>query len=353
MAVAGERLNPEGRVEFDRDTPRQAYTLAVPLELGGKRGRRLDVAEAAVRTTEAEIACVVAETRNAVRGAYFDLLIATRVSTLLDELQGLATRARDAAQQRFEAGRRAAARSAAGRAGARAGRRTKPPAPAARSSPRARGSTRCSGLPIDAPTEPVEPDLGAPVSFDAAMTAGPGRQRRAGAARSPPRRTAGKIALAQALAAPTSRRKEASRAALAPTPSFKPDGRRRVAISLPIFTSHKAGVTLEEVTLAQLTAEREAARVAHRRRCRGGVADRRARSASSTSAIATRSFRRRSRSSNMAEDAYRLGQTGHRRLPAGAAGDTRRPAALAAGAKRICKPRSTDLERAIGAPLLP
>src|SRR6186997_548686 len=76
VAVAGERLNPEGRIELDRDTPRQAYTLAVPLELGGKRARRLAVAEAVVRTADAEIAQVIAETRNAVRRAYFDRAVA-------------------------------------------------------------------------------------------------------------------------------------------------------------------------------------------------------------------------------------------------------------------------------------
>src|SRR6187397_2688848 len=76
VAVAGERLNPEGRVEFDRDEPHQAYTIAVPLELGGKRGRRIDVAEASIRTADAEIAQVIVETRNAVRRAYFDRAVA-------------------------------------------------------------------------------------------------------------------------------------------------------------------------------------------------------------------------------------------------------------------------------------
>src|SRR6478736_10264828 len=46
VAVAGERLNPEGRIEYDRAFPHQAYTFALPLELGGKRSRRIDVAEA-------------------------------------------------------------------------------------------------------------------------------------------------------------------------------------------------------------------------------------------------------------------------------------------------------------------
>jgi cobalt-zinc-cadmium efflux system outer membrane protein len=104
VAVAGERLNPEGRIELDRDTPRQAYTLAVPLELGGKRSRRLAVAEATVRTTDAEIAQVIAETRNAVRRAYVDRAVAEARLALFEDLQMITTRVRDTAQQRFDAG---------------------------------------------------------------------------------------------------------------------------------------------------------------------------------------------------------------------------------------------------------
>src|SRR6185503_16177698 len=61
--VARERLNPEARIEIEREAPTQAYGLAVPLELGGKRARRIAVGEAAVLTSEAELAQVIAETR--------------------------------------------------------------------------------------------------------------------------------------------------------------------------------------------------------------------------------------------------------------------------------------------------
>src|SRR5262245_63556123 len=59
--VARERLNPEARVEFERETPTRAYSLAVPLETGGKRARRIAVGEAAVQTSEAEVMQVIAE----------------------------------------------------------------------------------------------------------------------------------------------------------------------------------------------------------------------------------------------------------------------------------------------------
>src|SRR6185503_14184924 len=49
LAVARERLNPEGSFELEKETPKEAYGVAVPFELGGKRARRIEVAEATIR----------------------------------------------------------------------------------------------------------------------------------------------------------------------------------------------------------------------------------------------------------------------------------------------------------------
>src|SRR6185436_12269645 len=56
LAVARERLNPEASIEFQKETPRESYGFSVPLELGGKRSKRIAVGEATVRVGEAEIA---------------------------------------------------------------------------------------------------------------------------------------------------------------------------------------------------------------------------------------------------------------------------------------------------------
>src|SRR5436190_6233750 len=62
--VAAERLNPEFRVELAKETPKEGYTLAVPWELGGKRARRVDVADAAIRTGDAELNQAMAEVQS-------------------------------------------------------------------------------------------------------------------------------------------------------------------------------------------------------------------------------------------------------------------------------------------------
>src|SRR3954464_12650134 len=104
LAVARERLNPEGSFELEKETPKEAYGVAVPLELGGKRARRIAVGEATVRAGEAELAATVAQVRNDVRRAYYGQFTAEARLTLLREVRDLSMRARDTAQARFDAG---------------------------------------------------------------------------------------------------------------------------------------------------------------------------------------------------------------------------------------------------------
>src|SRR6185503_10290907 len=102
--VAAERLNPEVRVEASKETPKEGYTLAVPLELSGKRARRIAVADAAIKSGEAELNVAIAEVQADVRRAFIARVIAENRLALLSDMQTLARRARDAAQARFDAG---------------------------------------------------------------------------------------------------------------------------------------------------------------------------------------------------------------------------------------------------------
>jgi outer membrane protein, heavy metal efflux system len=102
--VAAERLNPEFRAEFAKETPKEGYTLAVPLETGGKRAKRIALGEALIATGDAELSQAMAEVQSAVRRAYFARATAESRLTLLLDMQQLAQRARDAAQARFETG---------------------------------------------------------------------------------------------------------------------------------------------------------------------------------------------------------------------------------------------------------
>ena len=348
VAVAGERLNPEGRIELDRDTPRQAYTLAVPLELGGKRSRRLAVAEAAVRTTDAEIAQIIAETRNAVRRAYFDRAVAEARLALFEELQTITTRVRDAAQQRFDAGD--APRLEALQAQLAL-------AQAENQVTGARGTATAArmqfnallGLPVDAQTTLAPPALEAPMTFEAALARAKAASAELGVLDRRLDEQRARLALAKALRTPDITPEGSVTRGFGEGAEFQTGWKAAVAVTMPLFTSHKAGVVLEESTLSQLTAERTAAEA----RVASAVA------AATAIADAQRQQYLRYRDQivpqaiqveTMANDAYRLGQTGIAAylLALQATRDVRL-AALQSEAE--LQTALTDLERAIGAPL--
>jgi outer membrane protein, heavy metal efflux system len=307
VGVARERPNPELRAEFEKETPTRAYGVILPLEIGGKRTNRIAVSQAGVLTSEAEVTQVVLDVRTAVRRAYFNRVIAEARLTVLGELRDLATRTRDAARDRFTAG--AAPRlellqaelglaevenelTAAG--GTAAGARAE--------------LNALLAYPLDAAV-PLSSSLD-----PAALPAIDVVEARAQAA--------------NAELAVLDRRLEEQRARVAlarseqvpdlvpeftltrgAEPEFNTGWRAAVGVAVPVFTRHRAGVLVEEATLAQLASEREALTA----RIRGEVASAFAR------ADAQRQQYLRYRDQilpqaleveRMAEDSYRLGQTG-------------------------------------------
>ena len=347
LAVARERLNPEGVVEFERETPKEAYGVAVPLELGGKRARRIDVAQATVRAGEAELAATVAQVRNDVRRAYFGQVVAEQRLMILQEQRDISMRTLDTAQARLDAGdvprlevMQAQLALAAVENEATAAEGT---AAAARATLNA-----LLAQPLETPTVlSTTVDDAAPLGTQAALTLAQmssaelisfDRQIEAQRAR---------ILLAQALRVPD----------LTPTfsltrraePEFNYGYRAGAAITIPLFTTHRAAVVVEQATLDQLMAQRQATLL----RIQGEV------TAASQRAQAQRDLFVRYRDQiipqaqqveQLAQDAYQLGQTGIG------------PLLLALQATRDVRLRSldaidqfqtalADLERAIGAPL--
>jgi len=347
LAVARERLNPEGSIELEKETPKEAYGLAVPLELGGKRAKRIAVGEATVRAGEAELAATVAQVRNDVRRAYFGQLLAEARLMLLGEQRDLSMRARDAAQARFDAGSsprlevmqaQLALAAAENEAAAALGI-----AAAARAALNA-----LLAQPLDTPTglstnvDTGEP-LGTPAALMLAQTASTellalDRQIEAQRAR---------VMLADALRVPD----------VTPTftlthrsePEFTYGWRAGAAITLPLFTRHRAGVLVEQTTLDQLVAQRQATLL----RVQGEV------TAASQRAQAQRQLFIRYRDEiipqaqqveQLAQDAYQLGQTGIAALLQ-ALQATRDVRLRSLDAIDQFQTALTDLERAIGAPL--
>jgi cobalt-zinc-cadmium efflux system outer membrane protein len=318
----------------------------MPIETGGKRGRRIAVSQAAVEVTGAELTQTMVEIRTAVRRAYVDRLIAEARLSLFQELQGLAVRARDAARQRFDAGsapRLEVLQAELARADAENQVTT---AEGAATAARIQLNALLA-LPHEAPTALATPlDVGPPPATETVRLAQAASADVVVLDRLLDEQRA-RVALATAMQVPD----------LAPEatvtrgaePEFSTGWRVGLSVAVPLFTRHRAGVRVEEATLAQLTAEREAA-VA---RIAGEV----------TAAVALVDSQRQQyvryrddivpqaiEVERLAEDSYRLGQTGIAAYLQAlqASRDVRLRTVQAAADYHSAL---ADLERAIGAPL--
>ena len=347
LAVAGERPNPEAAFEIEKEAPKQSFAFALPLELGGKRSKRIAVSQAAVLAGQAEIAATIAQIRNDVRRAYYDALAADARLTVLRELRDLSQRTRDTAQARFDAGDaprlevlQAELALAAVDSEATSSQGTSLAA-------RARLNA-VLGQPLDTAQPLSTPiDSGASIVTTAAMElAVSGNTELAVLDRQIEEQRA-RVVLARALRVPD----------LVPTatlthdaqPEFTYGWRAGVGVTLPIFTTHNAGVLVEQATLQQLMAQRTATLL----RITGEVA------ASAAIAESQRLAYERYRAvilpqaqqvEQLAQDSYQLGQSGIATL------------LQALQASRDIRLRSldtvlqwqtavADLERAVGVPL--
>lgn len=96
--------NPEFSFEITRDTPHEMVGIGLPFELGGKRGRRIDLAREELSLAEIEIRGAVQSLRTELRLSFYGLLAAEERVRLAEEMAQVARRVHDAAQARFEEG---------------------------------------------------------------------------------------------------------------------------------------------------------------------------------------------------------------------------------------------------------
>jgi len=254
--VAKERPNPDLRYEQAKETPHQSLTASQPIELGGKRGRRIAVAEAVMRTGEAELARAQADVRAQVRLAYYAVAANQARLAIAVDVQGIARRSRDVASERHEAG--AVARlevvqaelnldQAENEATAVAGERD-----ASRAE-----LNSLIGRDPRAPTQVVEDlaDVALPAAEAAAAAAMAGNAELAVLDRQMTEAVA-RAALARAQQMPDPIL-EGAVTHDAPG-EFVWGWRYAVGVTVPLFTRHRAAVRVEEATIAQLKAQREA-----------------------------------------------------------------------------------------------
>jgi len=104
LTTARQLPNPTVSFTAARDTPHEGVLLDIPIELGGKRGKRVAVAREEQKGTDIDIAVLARQIRRRTREAFFRSLSAREQTGQAKNALDLATRIRDLAQQRYEAG---------------------------------------------------------------------------------------------------------------------------------------------------------------------------------------------------------------------------------------------------------
>jgi len=104
IQIARQRPNPTANFTALRDEPHEGLFFDQPVEIGGQRGRRIDVARQEGALTEVDIAALAREVRRSTREAYYAAAYARAESDRLARVVELAKRLAQIAEDRFKTG---------------------------------------------------------------------------------------------------------------------------------------------------------------------------------------------------------------------------------------------------------
>jgi outer membrane protein, heavy metal efflux system len=104
IQIARQRPNPTASFSATRDAPHESLFFDQPIEIGGKRGHRIDVARQEGALTEVEIATLARQVRRDTREAYYAAAYARAESERLARVVELAKRLGQIAEERFRTG---------------------------------------------------------------------------------------------------------------------------------------------------------------------------------------------------------------------------------------------------------
>jgi cobalt-zinc-cadmium efflux system outer membrane protein len=104
IQIAGQRPNPDFISAYTRAEPRWQPSVSQLIELGGKRGRRIDVARNELRLTDLDLEAALRTLRHDLRAAYFNLTFARNNYDLGQQAVTQAKELANIARERFEAG---------------------------------------------------------------------------------------------------------------------------------------------------------------------------------------------------------------------------------------------------------
>jgi cobalt-zinc-cadmium efflux system outer membrane protein len=104
IRTARQIPNPDVSFETSQDSPHQSLNFDIPVEIGGKRSRRVDLAKEELTLAEVDVQAEMRAVRRELRQAFYGLIAADERVRLADSVLDIARRVREAAQARFETG---------------------------------------------------------------------------------------------------------------------------------------------------------------------------------------------------------------------------------------------------------
>jgi outer membrane protein, heavy metal efflux system len=104
VRTAGQIPNPDVTFEVTRDVPHQIVSFNLPVEIGGKRTKRIDLAREEITLADVAVDLEMRAIRREARQSFYSLIAADLQLELADGVVDIARRVRDAAQARFESG---------------------------------------------------------------------------------------------------------------------------------------------------------------------------------------------------------------------------------------------------------
>ena len=104
VRTAGQIQNPDVVFDFTQDRPHYGLMFNLPIEIGGKRGRRIDLAKEELTLADVDVQAQLRVVRHDLRVLFYSLLASDEHVKLAGTARDIARRFRDGAQARFDAG---------------------------------------------------------------------------------------------------------------------------------------------------------------------------------------------------------------------------------------------------------
>src|SRR5262245_50142861 len=104
LTTAGLRPNPSVGLDVTRDTPHESFIFELPVELGGKRGRRIELAKEELTLADVDVQTELRTLRRDLRQAFYSLIAADERIRLAESLVEVTRRLRDVEQAQYEVG---------------------------------------------------------------------------------------------------------------------------------------------------------------------------------------------------------------------------------------------------------